>query len=101
MINNLYLKVNPQELLIGKCTASNKNLSIRNSRDIGLNVWEVKISYDCSAYSKDKNRQDIQVLNFSTDVEILVKVSANSMGLNLKVAKAEAIHATFYSAGDF
>ena len=68
LINNLYLKVNPRQLLEGKCTASANNLNIRSSRDIALNVWEVRITYNCSASSKDKNRQSIQVLNFNADV---------------------------------
>ena len=85
----------------GKCVASNKNLSIRNSRDIVLNVWEVKITYNCSASSKDKNRQNVQVLNFHADVEIFVKVSASQRSINLEVMKAEAVDIDFIPVGDF
>lgn len=73
LINNLYSNVAPRELIDGECKASADRLKIRHGRDSHRNVLELDVTYACTAKTRDRNYQYVDVLNFSADVKFFIE----------------------------
>lgn len=72
MINNLYLKVSPRELLEGECTATKNGLELKHGRELVYNRYSVDIEYECVVRSRDKELRNLEVMKFVADVRLII-----------------------------
>lgn len=101
LINNLYLKVNPREVLEGSCTASANGLTMKHAREQVYNMYSVDIEYDCTLTTRDKELRNIPVMNFTADIRLIVEAAALKTELDFKIVTGEALSLSFRPVGDF
>lgn len=85
LINTLYLKVEPRELLEGECKANSNGLSLRHGREAVYNTYAVDIEYECGLRTRNKQLKTIDVLKFTADVKLIINAQALKTELDFSI----------------
>lgn len=89
LIPNLYLKVNPRELLTGECKASSNDLSLEQSRQFLANSFLLKATYNCVIRSRDKGAQPIDILKFKAETNTYLLLSLGKTMMDWEILDSD------------
>lgn len=85
----------------GECKASKDGLKIGTSRDVVGNILVAEVTYECSAYTRKADLQNVTVLNFTANAKIEILVKAGKNSLEFSISQAKVSSPTFSPAGDY
>jgi hypothetical protein len=76
-------------------------LSIKHGRETRNNILVLSVTYACTAKTRDRSLKYVDILNFTSDVKLMIEPKAEARSITFKVQDIDIVNMEFRPVGQY